>query len=761
MRPNFIKFDFNRFESLFFENNSMAYDNFYDTLDDKRIQVLFYSFLNDNPLKNINLDKLFLKDLKLMIAFLDIHRISLLDFRYFKTDLDVFSAYLFLFLIKTFEIKSKSRRFEEDFVYHEDRHLLFDRNDFINIFMNFLHKFLLFVEIKFNRTFPLSKESLRKFMFRIIALFDNKGWIQIEDISFKNRSYKILHFRLLQICHLPHIVFYTRPFRHYVRSETEFYAYNSHFFSILEITKSAKYSNSSFWISKDEVSKLFERSLYIDRDSLNMCFKWLAKDQDLDVDSDLNARITELTFKIEKFTSEKDFLSLRWCHSKLSKLFSLVRIKTVLNMPFDNLKLFLPFMFCFRGRIYELSDLSFTFYKEFRFCLYTGFYEEESEIFHPISLTVKSVLENQFFLFKDFVWFSLLSDIRKFTIVWIFVSLGALKKLELGKEVHISIFLQKGIELYTKKDVSFFYDSYEKIEFSYLLNLIDELVNTTEKLKKWIFWKDVPASCFQHLLLILGESNSDSYKICNLDSNDTWYDPYSFLIQDFFEKNCDAITKNLYTHSGLMLSEEKYFQVFSRKRLKRVLMTESYGAGYKKLTFFFKVNLNLKNRPKEEENAILAIWDKFFEYMSEENLLFAQSSKAIVNRFVEENIRLVENPDKTRVDYSCYKIKIQQSEIYIEKKRHTMQNKIITTKEDENQFKISIRANFVQTQDAVVARKYVLLTNMWSVHDCFSIDFLNITYMVSLVNELMNGQFYDLQISQQNKKLVYSIFIIL
>jgi len=122
--------------------------------------------------------------------------------------------------------------------------------------------------------------------------------------------------------------------------------------------------------------------------------------------------------------------------------------------------------------------------------------------------------------------------------------------------------------------------------------------------------------------------------------------------------------------------------------------------------------LDLKNRPKDEEIAILSAWDKFFTYISAENLLFAQSSKAIVRRFIDDRIRIIENPDNTKVDYSCFKIVVHQSELYIQKKRHTLQSRIITTEEDEDQFKVSIRANFVQTQDAVVARRYILITKM-------------------------------------------------
>jgi len=210
-----------------------------------------------------------------------------------------------------------------------------------------------------------------------------------------------------------------------------------------------------------------------------------------------------------------------------------------------------------------------------------------------------------------------------------------------------------------------------------------------------------------------------------------------------------------------MLSKSKYFEIFSRKRLKKVIMTESYGAGRKKLSFFFTLNLNLANCSEEEKRAIMLTWEKFFNYISNENPLFAQSSKEITNCFIEKQTWKVMNPDQTTVDYSCFEIEITQPEIYIGKKRHTLQSRDVTTNFDERQFKTSIRANFVHTQDAVLARKYILITKMWSIHDCFSTDFLNITYMVALLNDLMNGEFYDLKINVVGKKMVYSIFLVL
>jgi hypothetical protein len=59
-------------------------------------------------------------------------------------------------------------------------------------------------------------------------------------------------------------------------------------------------------------------------------------------------------------------------------------------------------MFCFRGRIYELGNLSFTFYKEFRYCLYSGFYNKEEENFHPINSQINNTIDENFHLFKKY-----------------------------------------------------------------------------------------------------------------------------------------------------------------------------------------------------------------------------------------------------------------------------------------------------------------------------------------------------------------------
>ncbi len=748
-----LKNDFIIFEKNYYFTE-LSDNNFYALLDNPDISSFIVNCIEKNHSNDFFDDKIFIKNFNDLCRYFEIKDINFQNFEYFKSIRDILCAYIFLFLIKTFSFKLKNSKIQKnEYELLLIRDFFLDRNDFTNIFLDYLFKFFLFNEIIYKKTFSYNKKWLRVFSLRLIEICSKNKIITLTDLKINYKHYKILVFNLFSIPFIPEVVFYTKKFEVYVRFNIDPYIYNTHFYSIVSITKQATYSNSTFKVEVDQIHTLTQRSFYIDKNLLLNSFKILLESLSLNEDTDLVELCSKYSSKIQKFLNEKDIESLKIYHSKLSKILTLIRIHTVLNLNFSNKELFLPFMFCFRGRIYELGNLSFTFYKEFRYCLYSGFYNKEEEKFHPINSQINNTIDENFHLFKKYYWFENLNIIRKRACIWLFIGLGVTKKTELGKKVHISAFILKGLELWDQKEQnSLLLSDYEKIEFNYLLFLIEELKNS-KILKKWIFWKDATASCFQHLLLILGERDKSSYSICNLDSTEYWYDPYSYLIHDFFEKK-----KN---NSNSLYYNSKFISIFSRKKLKKIIMTESYGAGFKKLSSYFFLDLNLNEFSIEEKNFILETWEDFFNYLSNENVLFAQSSKAINRSFTEKKLVSLVNPDNSEVDYSCFVIQITQNEYYVNKKRHTYQTKNITTNFDNEQFHTSLRANFVQTRDAALARKYINYTKMWTVHDCFSIDFLNISYMVSVINELMNGEFYDLKINLKGKKPIFSIFIIL
>lgn len=77
-----------------------------------------------------------------------------------------------------------------------------------------------------------------------------------------------------------------------------------------------------------------------------------------------------------------------------------------------------------------------------------------------------------------------LSEIRKYSCVWVLVSIGSLRKVELGQEVHISKFILKGLEMWENKDSECFEGMRDNLEFSYLSNLISQLIFVKNNLKK-------------------------------------------------------------------------------------------------------------------------------------------------------------------------------------------------------------------------------------------------------------------------------------
>jgi hypothetical protein len=69
-------------------------------------------------------------------------------------------------------------------------------------------------------------------------------------------------------------------------------------------------------------------------------------------------------------------------------------------------------------------------------------------------------------------------------------------------------------------------------------------------------------------------------------------------------------------------------------------------------------------------------------------------------------------------------------------------------------------ANYIQSQDASLVRWVLRKTTLITIHDCFLIDYMNISYLISLINEGMNVEFHKIIDNQKNNE-IFSIFIII
>jgi hypothetical protein len=79
--------------------------------------------------------------------------------------------------------------------------------------------------------------------------------------------------------------------------------------------------------------------------------------------------------------------------------------------------------------------------------------------------------------------------------------------------------------------------------------------------------------------------------------------------------------------------------------------------------------------------------------------------------------------------------------------------------DDKKKYRIAIVANYIQSQDASLVRWVLNKIIIITIHDCFMIDYMNISYLIALINEGMGQNFHS--IVKENDREIFSIFIII
>jgi hypothetical protein len=268
------------------------------------------------------------------------------------------------------------------------------------------------------------------------------------------------------------------------------------------------------------------------------------------------------------------------------------------------------------------------------------------------------------------------------------VSLAEINKTKLGSVVNINKFINEGIKILNKeielKEIG------EIIKANNIFKIVEE-ANRDVYIKRLIS-KDATASCYQHLVKTLGHKNIESLKICNLESKDTWYDTYEFIIKNFVKN------KKIFKH----ISNEQFLKLFTRKPLKRPIMTDNYGVSEKTALEYFLNEIELNRYNFDQQKEIRDIFIEFFKYLGDNGEIFQHSTHKIIEYFLKNKKLKFLNDEE--VDYSYYKTKKKQKETTINGKRYTSQELILTDSYDERKFKTAIRANYVQSLDACLVR---------------------------------------------------------
>lgn len=526
-----------------------------------------------------------------------------------------------------------------------------------------------------------------------------------------------------------------------------YYLYNNHFTTLSKIFKKNLYSKHNFnLLNIDLLNKLINNHCFINKKLYLELLNIELKQNNI---SDKN-ELVNLTNKLkENFThlnqNNLSFLSI--CNNILKKFEFIENID-------ENKKIFFTFSFDFRGRLYYDSIFSPTNSKITRNSIHYGPIDEnmiKSYFDYNDDETIKhynkSKTLNILFKYINTIEFNI-PYYSKIAVLWYLISIGKILNKKNKNIIHIEEFILTGKTwLYNNGFEKFNIDNSlstdNLIELCKYYNIILSLIEN-KKLYKYTINKDATASGIQHLIKILKPDNLTSLKYCNMLSEDSWYDTYSHLIDNFF------INNNI----------DPFFKLFfTRKSTKKTIMIENYGASKTKCYKDFLSNITIEDNSLKPQ--IKSIFNKLFDQLREQKL-----SNFYKNNFtfLLENDNYIFYLIDGNVNLSYNKTKKHQLSVKMgNKTRNTFQEILLTNEIDKKKSKTAFKANITHTSDAEICRRMYLKHNdcLYSIHDCFIVNVFNLHIFIDTLNdEMKKSAFINNNISNINENL-YSPFIII
>lgn len=643
-----------------------------------------------------------------------------------------------------------------------EKYLLYDSDKIINYILIDFSYFIIWLEANYNKNsinkkhFKLDKKNIRVFILDQLMCLHEHNTLKIENRFSQNKWFKLYHINLPQKDFI-FLSLFKKSFQYY-KKNNYIYFFINHYTNMHELTRENPRSGSVFTTGNMEyLNNLLKIKCQIDYSLLEWFYQ--KKLEKYNLNSDKLFEYYHIYIQnIKDAIRTNDYKTHKELSEKLSIVIDLLRIKKIINNNFRG-DLYFPSLLCFRGRTHFTSSVSFTFFKEFRFVTHQGSYEENfSPPFHPLSHLIENILENyidKLNTLKNFNFEKKNKQI-KYSIIWVLISIGKLDKSKMGQQVNIEDFINRGIEIMNNQITINLEDEYEELELESLKKILGE-INSDIYIKRFIS-KDATASCFQHLIKILGHSNSEARKWCNLDSLDTWYDTYTFILNNWL--------------SGIKYEgKDNLLKFFTRKSTKRVDMTTQYGCSEATCWKYFKETIKIESLSPEEINDLRTLFKNFYEYVDSNVGLLNRDSKDIIEALLNNKNEIILS-DNSQANLNYYKIKKSQivtrrknigAENFLNKEiRYTKSHVALTGDFDYKKHKTSSRANYIHIQDASIARYVISIAPILTIHDCFLIDYQSVTFLISLVNEAMRKTFHDLKLNTNFKhENIFSIFIVL
>ena len=661
-----------------------------------------------------------------------------------KDELDYIMLVLSSFLVKSFTDNTHTN-YNESFININ----LYESDNIINNTINDYESFKIWLDICYNKNIinreikDFNKKNARIGIFKFINILATKEIIDIKTkwIGKKSLNFYILNFEKKNYIY---IELHKKKFNIF-QNKKNIYIYINHYSNVFKILRENVYSGKSidFETNSEFFKKILDISAYIDFDLLEYYFNKKIKKLKYDKEK-LYDYYNEILNESKKSIKNENIEVLKDLSQKGAEIIDLIRISEILKSDRDALYYF-PVILCFRGRTYYTSSISFTFYKEIRYCLHKGLYNE-NEICetHPLNIEINEIIDKHIYKINSIEKYKFENENieNQRSIIWILISIAEITKKKLGSKISIDKFIEKGINILNNQNDIDDLDEYDDLKLKSLIKTIEEMSNKIYI--KRLISKDATASVFQHLIKTLGNETDEALMWCNLKSKEYWYDTYEFILNKWKEK--EKLENN-----------ELIKKYFNRKSIKKTIMTIQYGAKSNTCWKYFKENFDMI----ENEENIKENFNKFYLFLNENIGLLKNNTKEILNK-LDKIDNIIYLSDGFTVDLKYYKRKKGQVKIMINKSRKTKSEVILLNEIDHSKIKSSSRANYIHALDSAVVRYVVSIKPILTVHDCFLIDPRNVTFLISLVNEAMRKKFHDLNINKNlNTNEIFSIFILI
>jgi hypothetical protein len=230
-----------------------------------------------------------------------------------------------------------------------------------------------------------------------------------------------------------------------------------------------------------------------------------------------------------------------------------------------------------------------------------------------------------------------------------------------------------------------------------------------------------------------------------MNSKSIWHDPYVFIANSWIEKN-----KN-----------DPSVEYMTRKNIKKPTMTALYGASYTTCWDYFIEKIDTGAKSKEDIAFLKKSFKNYYTFINNNLGILAKSSKEIIAKLENVNYNVITSQNIFEIDLKYYKISKKQIKYQNLGVRYTKNQQILTSELDIKKTKTALRANYVHIHDASVVHYILKIKPTLTIHDCFMVDYISITYLVSLVNEAMRTKFHDLGLNEQVTKEIFSPFIVI